>query len=131
MLEHIQSKRDYIPGVCAIYFVEPTNQNVTTILEDFKEIKSFVEAEGCFDRIIYCGMEDSSGESALYDKIALRFKGDLTEDLATRIVNNAVLQKRLTSTRLIHMNYHVEEPNLAISSVHRFPLSSRYPNGTD
>ena len=117
LLEHIQSKRDYIPGVCAIYFVEPTNQNVTTILEDFKEIKSFVEAEGCFDRIIYCGMEDSSGESALYDKIALRFKGDLTEDLATRIVNNAVLQKRLTSTRLIHMNYHVEEPNLAISNI--------------
>ena len=26
-------------------------------------------------RIIYCGMEDVSGESCLYDKVALRFKG--------------------------------------------------------
>lgn len=30
------------------------------------------------DRIIYCGMEDKSGESALYDRIALRFKGGIT-----------------------------------------------------
>ena len=28
-------------------------------------------------RIIYCGMEDKSGESALYDRIALRFKGGI------------------------------------------------------
>ena len=26
-------------------------------------------------RIIYCGMDDKSGESALYDRVALRFKG--------------------------------------------------------
>ena len=28
-------------------------------------------------RIIYCGMEDKSGESALYDRVALRFKGGI------------------------------------------------------
>jgi len=26
-------------------------------------------------RIIYCGMDDQSGESCLYDRVALRFKG--------------------------------------------------------
>ncbi|CBK25312.2 uncharacterized protein [Blastocystis hominis] len=75
LLEHIESKRDYVPGVCAIYFVEPTSNNVSLILEDFKEIKSFIGAEGCIDRITYCGMEDQSGETVLYDKVALRFKG--------------------------------------------------------
>lgn len=50
-------------------------------------------------------MDDKSGESALYDRIALRFKGgisefivlivDLPEELATRIVNNKVLANRL------------------------------------
>ena len=28
-------------------------------------------------RIIYCGMEDKSGEAALYDRVALRFKGGI------------------------------------------------------
>ena len=28
-------------------------------------------------RMIYCGMEDKSGESALYDRVALRFKGGI------------------------------------------------------
>lgn len=50
-------------------------------------------------------MEDQSGETVLYDKVALRFKGgcflfifsyaDLTEDLSTRILDNKVLRKRL------------------------------------
>lgn len=96
VLEHITSKRDYIPGVTAIYFVEPSDRNVALIInvftlltliwnQDFKEIKSFIGAESCIDRytffswimhsIIYCGMEDKSGESGLYDRVALRFKG--------------------------------------------------------
>ena len=98
-MEHIQSKRDCVPGVTAIYFVEPTEQNVSLILDvlvrggreqqDFTEIKSFVGAESCIDRcgfiglvndrIIYCGMDDASGESCLYDKVALRFKGGMGE----------------------------------------------------
>ena len=32
-MEHIQSKRDCVPGVTAIYFVEPTEQNVSLILD--------------------------------------------------------------------------------------------------
>ena len=46
-----------------------------------------------------------SGESCLYDKVALRFKGgenrirewmkDLPDELAGRILNNQILQKRL------------------------------------
>ena len=50
-------------------------------------------------------MDDASGESCLYDKVALRFKGgtgwnvlrlpDLPDNLAERILNNSVLQKRL------------------------------------
>lgn len=32
VLEHILSKRDYIPGVTAIYFVEPTDKNVSVIV---------------------------------------------------------------------------------------------------
>ena len=32
VLEHILSKRDYIPGVTAIYFVEPTDKNVSMIV---------------------------------------------------------------------------------------------------
>ena len=33
VMEHIQSKRDCVPGVTAIYFVEPTEQNVSLILD--------------------------------------------------------------------------------------------------
>ncbi|KNB41497.1 hypothetical protein JH06_5113 [Blastocystis sp. subtype 4] len=116
VMEHIQSKRDCVSGVTAIYFVEPTERNVGLILDDFMEIKSFVGAESCIDRIIYCGMEDVSGESCLYDKVALRFKGDLSDELAGRILNNQVLQKRL-NTRLIHMNYHIEESNVAVTNI--------------
>lgn len=32
-MEHIQSKRDHIPGVTAIYFVEPTERNIGLILD--------------------------------------------------------------------------------------------------
>lgn len=32
VLEHITSKRDYIPGVTAIYFVEPSDRNVALII---------------------------------------------------------------------------------------------------
>ncbi|KAK8804817.1 hypothetical protein WA171_006783, partial [Blastocystis sp. BT1] len=117
LMEHIQSKRDCVSGVTAIYFVEPTERNVGLILDDFMEIKSFVGAESCIDRIIYCGMEDVSGESCLYDKVALRFKGDLSDELAGRILNNQVLQKRLVNTRLIHMNYHIEESNVAVTNI--------------
>lgn len=62
-------------------------------------------------------MDDASGESCLYDKVALRFKGDLPDNLAERILHNSVLQKRLVNTRLIHMDYHVEENNLAITNI--------------
>ena len=33
MMEHIQSKRDCVAGVTAIYFVEPTELNVGLILD--------------------------------------------------------------------------------------------------
>ena len=32
-MEHIQSKRDHIPGVTAIYFVEPSERNIGLILD--------------------------------------------------------------------------------------------------
>ncbi|KAK8819707.1 hypothetical protein WA556_002694 [Blastocystis sp. ATCC 50177/Nand II] len=117
LMEHIRSKRDCVSNVTAIYFVEPTELNIGMILEDFKEIKSFIDAESCIDRIIYCGMDDQSGESCLYDRVALRFKGDLADDLAKRILANKVLNNRLLDTRLIHMDYHVEEPNLAVTGI--------------
>ena len=33
VMEHIQSKRDHIPGVTAIYFVEPSERNIGLILD--------------------------------------------------------------------------------------------------
>jgi len=51
-MEHIQSKRDCVPGVTAIYFVEPTEQNVSLIL-DVSDVR-IVSAIGLYRNQVVC-----------------------------------------------------------------------------
>ena len=83
--------------------------------QDFKEIKSFIGAEGCIDRYIPISVSVVESPTAEWrirvekpfcmtrwhyvsKEVSLFYffiYSDLTEDLSTRILDNKVLRKRL------------------------------------
>ena len=138
VMEHIQSKRDHIPGVTAIYFVEPTERNIGLILDVRISLAFIIHriltrlSRLWEQRAVLTGMgflclmklESSTAEwmtwvaslvCTIVSLSALKEVGshcsawvvDLRDDLAGRLRNNKVLDKRLVVCRVKPCDFYV------------------------
>ncbi|KAK8800676.1 hypothetical protein WA158_000001 [Blastocystis sp. Blastoise] len=112
LIEHIESIRDEVHGVKALYFITPTSENLEMLYKDFGVLSQKFQEGGCWDKFLYCGMKDLSVDTYLYDDLYIRFLGKVEEETLQNLKQHKVIGKHLKDVDTLDIDVKLLEENL-------------------
>lgn len=98
-IERLALKRKPFPQFHAMYFLQPTDENIQKIKNDFLEEQSY-------------RAEDGTEPRPLYDFVHLMFTGPVSEAQIQSLTSNSKLVLAIVSVRFLNLNIYVMNENL-------------------